>query len=175
MKAIRYAELSTPIGGMIWAASEEGLIYAEFGEGPRGLLELERWLNKKIGRFSLEQATAEEVHAWQTWLDRYFAGDPKPYTGALKLYGTPFQLKVWQELMYIPYGETVTYKTIATALGAPQAVRAVGQAVHANPLSLIIPCHRVIGSSGDLVGYGGGIERKKYLLDHEHKSRFSHT
>ncbi|MDY0322970.1 MAG: methylated-DNA--[protein]-cysteine S-methyltransferase [Candidatus Carbobacillus sp.] len=175
MKAIRYAELSTPVGGMIWAASEDGLIYAQFGEGPRGRFELERWLTKKLHRFVLEPASAEEQDHWQTWLDQYFAGKPIPYSGAIKLYGTPFQLKVWHELMHIPFGATRTYKAIATLLGAPQAVRAVGQAIHANPLALIVPCHRVIGSSGDLVGYGGGVDRKAYLLDLEkHGPGFFH-
>jgi methylated-DNA-[protein]-cysteine S-methyltransferase len=98
-------------------------------------------------------------------LEAYFAGDLKEFTVPLAPSGTPFQLAVWTELTKIPYGSTVSYGDIARALGKrPVAARAVGLANGANPISVIVPCHRVIGSDGSLTGYGGGLERKELLL-----------
>jgi methylated-DNA-[protein]-cysteine S-methyltransferase len=98
-------------------------------------------------------------------LDAYFAGDLKEFTVPLAPSGSPFQLAVWTELTKIPYGSTVSYGDIARALGKrPVAARAVGLANGANPISVIVPCHRVIGSDGSLTGYGGGLERKELLL-----------
>lgn len=100
-------------------------------------------------------------------LDEYFAGVRKTFDFPYRLHGTPFQEKVWEALRDIPYGETRSYKDIAEAIGHPKAFRAVGMANHANPIFLAIPCHRVIGSGGSLVGYGGGLEMKKALLELE--------
>jgi methylated-DNA-[protein]-cysteine S-methyltransferase len=97
-------------------------------------------------------------------LERYFAGAPPAYAGPLSLKGTPFQLAVWQALQAIPSGQTVTYAAIAQSLGAPRATRAVGAAVGRNPVSILIPCHRVIGANGKLTGFAGGLERKQALL-----------
>jgi methylated-DNA-[protein]-cysteine S-methyltransferase len=98
-------------------------------------------------------------------LEAYFAGDLKEFTVPLAPSGTPFQLAVWTELTKIPYGRTVSYGDIARALGKrPVAARAVGLANGSNPISVIVPCHRVIGSDGSLTGYGGGLERKELLL-----------
>lgn len=94
----------------------------------------------------------------------YFKGDLKRFDLPLKPEGTPFQVKVWQALMDIPYGETVTYKELARRVGKPNACRAVGAANGQNPLSIVIPCHRVIGSGGRLTGYGGGLDVKRFLL-----------
>ncbi|MBL8612667.1 MAG: methylated-DNA--[protein]-cysteine S-methyltransferase [Myxococcales bacterium] len=99
---------------------------------------------------------------------RYFAGDLGALRGIpLALRGTPFQLAVWRALADIPCGETRSYAEVARAIGRPAAVRAVGLANGANPLALVLPCHRVIGSDGSLTGYGGGVERKRWLLSHE--------
>jgi len=103
-------------------------------------------------------------------IDEYFRGKRKEFSLVLHLEGTEFQRKVWQQLVRIPYGNTTTYAELATAIGRPEAVRAVGQANHRNPVSIIIPCHRVIGSDGRLVGYGGGIWRKEWLLAHEREN-----
>ena len=100
-------------------------------------------------------------------LDEYFAGMRKAFDFPYRLCGTPFQIKVWAALRDIPYGETRSYKEIAEAIGHPKAFRAVGMANHANPIFIAIPCHRVIGASGSLVGYGGGLEMKKGLLELE--------
>ena len=97
-------------------------------------------------------------------LDEYFAGKRKAFDFPYKLHGTPFQEKVWAALREIPYGETRSYKDIAEAIGHPKSFRAVGMANHANPIFIAIPCHRVIGAKGSLVGYGGGLDMKKALL-----------
>ena len=100
-------------------------------------------------------------------LDAYFAGEREDFALELAPHGTPFQLRVWDELTKIPYGETIPYSELARRLGNPKLVRAVGLANGRNPISIVIPCHRVIGADGSLVGYGGGLERKKWLLEHE--------
>ncbi|WP_097274720.1 methylated-DNA--[protein]-cysteine S-methyltransferase [Streptomyces sp. TLI_55] len=100
-------------------------------------------------------------------LEAYFASELKEFTLELRLHGTPFQRSVWEQLLRIPYGETRSYGELAEALGNPGASRAVGLANGKNPVSIIVPCHRVVGSNGSLTGYGGGLERKQRLLDFE--------
>jgi methylated-DNA-[protein]-cysteine S-methyltransferase len=100
-------------------------------------------------------------------LDAYFAGERETFDLAFAPHGTPFQLRVWAELEKIPFGETISYSELARRLGDPKLVRAVGLANGRNPISIVIPCHRVIGADGSLVGYGGGLERKQWLLEHE--------
>lgn len=100
-------------------------------------------------------------------LDEYFKGIRKTFQLPLNPSGTPFQKKVWNELCHIPYGETRSYKQITEAIGCPKGSRAVGMANHHNPIGIIIPCHRVIGSNGKLVGYAGGLDKKSYLLELE--------
>ena len=100
-------------------------------------------------------------------LDEYFEGRRKKFNVPLQLEGTDFQKAVWRQLQKIPFGRTASYGDVARAVGSPKAFRAVGNANNKNPVPLIIPCHRVIGSDGKLVGFGGGIWRKEWLLDHE--------
>jgi len=100
-------------------------------------------------------------------LDAYFSGDLKEFTLELHLDGTPFQRRVWEQLQLIPYGETRSYGELADAVGSPGASRAVGLANGKNPIGIIVPCHRVVGANGSLTGYGGGLDRKKRLLDFE--------
>lgn len=100
-------------------------------------------------------------------LEEYFAGDRTVFDVALDLGGTPFQRSVWHELLAIPYGATTTYGTLARTIGRPDRARAVGAAVGRTPVPIIVPCHRVIGSDGSLTGYGGGLHRKRALLDLE--------
>ncbi|MEU0741516.1 methylated-DNA--[protein]-cysteine S-methyltransferase [Streptomyces sp. NPDC006134] len=100
-------------------------------------------------------------------LEAYFAGELKEFTLDLRLTGTPFQRGVWDRLRKIPYGETRTYGELAEALGTPAASRAVGLANGRNPVGIVVPCHRVIGADGSLTGYGGGLDRKRRLLDFE--------
>jgi methylated-DNA-[protein]-cysteine S-methyltransferase len=100
-------------------------------------------------------------------LDEYFQGKRTTFSLPFKLTGTPFQLAVWKELQNIPYGKTTSYKEIAQKINKPKACRAVGMANNKNPLPIIIPCHRVIGSNGKLIGYAGGLNLKNYLLELE--------
>lgn len=102
-------------------------------------------------------------------LNEYFSGERKAFDLKLKMKGTEFQLKDWEALKGIPYGETVTYGEIARRIGSPKASRAVGMANHNNPISIIVPCHRVIGKNGKLTGYGGGMDVKRQLLELERK------
>ena len=106
-------------------------------------------------------------------LEEYFAGARTRFTVSLDLRGTFFQKQCWQALLDIPYGETRSYADIARAIGRPRAFRAVGMANHDNPVAIIVPCHRVVGSNGDLTGYGGGLEVKRHLLDLERRHRVS--
>ena len=104
-------------------------------------------------------------------LDEYFNGNRKDFSIKLQPQGTKFQKCVWDQLIKIPYGETVSYKNIAEAVGNKKAVRAVGNANGKNDIVIIIPCHRVIGNNGKLVGYGSGLDRKQWLLDHEARQK----
>ena len=107
--------------------------------------------------------------AARTQLSSYFAGELKDFDLPVRLEGTPFQMQVWDALATIQFGTTSTYGKLAEQIGSPKAVRAVGLANGKNPISIVIPCHRIIGSNGTLIGYGGGIQRKQFLLDHEAK------
>ncbi len=102
-------------------------------------------------------------------LDEYFTGQRRDFDLPLEPRGTPFQRRVWREVMAIPYGKTRSYKDVAVNIDNPKAVRAIGLANGRNPIAIIIPCHRVIGSSGKLTGYGGGLEVKQFLLDLEQR------
>jgi O-6-methylguanine DNA methyltransferase len=160
--------LATPLGPMLAVASPDGLCGLEFDRPERATR-----LWKRLARFRPDcEARAGDASAFElvaAWLDAYFAGrwtesvDPV----GLDLLGTSFERDVWNELMRLTPGVTTTYGAIAAALGRRDASRAVGAAVGANPVSLIVPCHRVVGASGSLTGYGGGLERKEWLLRHE--------
>jgi len=104
-------------------------------------------------------------------LDAYFAGELSTFDLEMNLLGTPFQQRVWSQLCDIPYGETISYGELARRVGNANASRAVGLANGRNPIALIVPCHRVIGANGSLTGYGGGLERKTWLLEHELRHR----
>jgi methylated-DNA-[protein]-cysteine S-methyltransferase len=109
----------------------------------------------------------EEFADARTQLEEYFAGQRDDFDLPLTAPGTPFQRAVWQALRQIPYGSTMTYREVAEEVGNPKAVRAVGSANSRNPISIIVPCHRVVGSDGKLIGYAGGFSAKRWLLDHE--------
>jgi methylated-DNA-[protein]-cysteine S-methyltransferase len=122
---------------------------------------------------SAPPASAVTDDAWfkdiAAQLNAYFAGELVSFELEMNLLGTPFQRKVWTELCAIPYGETISYGELAHRVGNPNASRAVGLANGRNPIAVIVPCHRVIGADGSLTGYGGGLERKTWLLEHEAK------
>jgi O-6-methylguanine DNA methyltransferase len=169
--------LPTPLGPMLTVVSEAGLCGLEFDRPERAtrlFARLERWL--PAHRF--EDGPHACFAPTAAWLEAYFArpaattatGSPAgagPEGPVLQLLGTAFEKEVWAALEQIPIGQTTTYGDIARELGRPDASRAVGAAVGANPVSLIVPCHRVVGTSGSLTGYGGGLERKQWLLRHE--------
>ena len=155
--------VQSPIGPLTLGARAERICLLHFGgDGPAIDATLERWYPGEVrDRRALTPA--------RDLLSRYFAGEHGVIdTVAVELNGTPFQKRVWQALRRIPHGSTLSYAELARRIGEPAAVRAVGAANGANPVALIVPCHRVIGSNGTLTGYGGGLDRKEWLLNHEH-------
>jgi len=158
-----YTIMDSPIGPLLLASTEKGLCFIQFDAEENGLGQLQRWCKKTfLGMAPVRDDARNE--AAKTQLQEYFAGKRKVYELPLDLYGTPFQKSVWNALRTIPYGETRSYKDIALAIGAAKAVRAIGGANNRNPIPIVIPCHRVIGSNGALVGYGGGLPIKEHLL-----------
>ena len=131
--------------------------------GPAGLRRIE------FGSRGENHRSSPLMHETTRQLRLYFAGELQIFDLPLELVGTEFQKKVWAALVTIPYGETRSYTEIAVQIGAPRAVRAVGAANGRNPIPIVVPCHRVIGASGSLVGFGGGLEWKRLLLDLEAK------
>ena len=150
--------INTPLGKLLLARTTKGLAGVWFDgqkHHPAPLTAMRRPDDELLSR------AAEQLHA-------YFAGEGLAFDVPLDLQGTPFQRAVWQALLAIPCGETRSYGEIAAALGSASAVRAVGGAVGRNPVSVIVPCHRVVGSDGSLTGYAGGVDRKRALLELEH-------
>ena len=152
---------NSPLGTYTLVSSHRGVI--RVGPKERAERHLGRWKRNGI---RLERGDEHNAALAQE-LNAYFAGRLRQFTVPLDLRGTAFQLRVWEVLYGIPYGETRSYGEVAQAVGKPKAARAVGQANGRNPVSIIVPCHRVIGSHGGLTGYGGGLQRKKALLDLE--------
>lgn len=158
--------MATPIGEMLVVADHEGNLraidWSDYEERMRGLLR--RYYGE--GGFRLEKGTVSGE--LQDALRRYFAGELAAIDGLpVKTGGTAFQREVWRALREIECGTTVSYAKLAERIGRPKAVRAVGLANGANPIGVVVPCHRVIGADGSLTGYGGGMERKRWLLKHE--------
>jgi methylated-DNA-[protein]-cysteine S-methyltransferase len=151
-----FSTLATPIGPLLLVKNERGLCGVYMQDAARPPARRAHW-REDAARLGVERAQ----------LGEYFAGTRTRFELALAPEGTPFQRRVWQALLAIPYGRTTTYGELARALGEPGAARAVGAANGRNPVSIVVPCHRVIGAGGALTGYGGGIPRKKWLLAHE--------
>jgi methylated-DNA-[protein]-cysteine S-methyltransferase len=148
-----FTVLESPVGGLLACADEAGAI--------TGLHFIDRsGAEPQPGWASDERPFAE----LRRQLDAYFAGELQDFELDLAPSGSPFQLEVWRALREIPYGETASYGEIAAAVGQPGAARAVGGANNRNPIAIVVPCHRVIGASGSLTGYGGGLPRKQQLL-----------
>lgn len=152
-------------GLMVMAATEKGICMFEFADCKH--LELE--LKQLTDAFKATLMPGESPHfeTLKKQMSEYFKGERKEFDVPLDLVGTEFQKQVWLSLTQIPYGQTTTYARQAELIGKPKAVRAVANANGKNKISIILPCHRVIGSNGTLTGYGGGIERKKWLLELE--------
>jgi methylated-DNA-[protein]-cysteine S-methyltransferase len=170
------AVLSTPIGDMLALASDQGLCALEFttvrGRGEERLSRLNARLARWFPPHDIVERESPTLRRTRTWLDAYFDGTSAAIGDLpLDLRGAPFEKRVWQALTEIAPGETTSYGAIAAALHSPGASRAVGAANGANPVAIVVPCHRVIGSSGSLTGYGGGLDRKTWLIDHERRWR----
>ena len=156
--------VASPVGALTLVATERGLAYVgTAGERPERIA---RWKADRLGG-AQEAATLPALDDAERQLAEYFAGARRAFDLPLDAPGTPFRDSVWRILRAIPYGGTTTYAAIAARLGDPQAVRAVGSANGANPLSIVVPCHRVVGSDGALTGYAGGMRTKARLLAHE--------
>lgn len=150
-RTIHYGYVDSSIGTVEIGVSAQSVTILEFVDHPR------------------QTATHESqvLHKAMEQVKAYFEGRLKVFDLPLDMAGTPFQQSVWQALLDIPFGRTASYQQIADAVGNPKAVRAVGAANGQNPVSIIVPCHRIIGKNGSLTGYGGGIWRKEWLLRHE--------
>ena len=158
--------IATPLGRFVVIVDEEGCLRVS-GFAERHA-RVERELERHAAGPDIELVETADPAGISSAVARYFAGELGALVGLpMALEGTPFQLQVWHALATIPCGETRSYAELARAVGRPAAVRAVGMANGSNPLGLILPCHRVVGSDGSLTGYGGGVERKQWLLFHE--------
>ncbi len=158
--------LKTPIGEMRIVADEEGHVRAiDWSDHTE---RLNRLLDRYYGKDGFTMEPSRDPHGFTSAMERYFAGEVKVIDELpVKTEGTAFQRKVWNALRTIPCGTTISYGELAARIGQPAAVRAVGLANGSNPIGVVVPCHRVIGANGTLTGYGGGIERKRWLLQHE--------
>ena len=164
-KVLKASWLDTLLGPMLAIGDEQALYLLEFVDR-RGLeKEVERIRQKT--KLAIIPGCTKPISLVENELNQYFEGKLKVFKTPLFFLGTPFQKRVWQELQKIPLGETRSYSDIAAAIGRPAAFRAVAQANGANQIAIIIPCHRVINANGEIGGYGGGLIRKKWLLNHE--------
>jgi len=152
------------------AATNKGLCYV--GSPNEGVNELNHWINKKQFIPTLIE-DKEKIKPYTMQLQDYLSGKRKSFDVPIDVKGTPFQEAVWNELKNIPYGKTVSYTDIANSIGNPTAVRAVGAAVGANPVLIVIPCHRVIAKNGRLTGFRGGISMKEKLLALENSTKIN--
>jgi methylated-DNA-[protein]-cysteine S-methyltransferase len=155
---MRYRRLESPLGRLLVVGDEKGLRFLEFEKGERAFPPRKEW--RRDDGFLLFRDVEEQLQG-------YFSGRRRRFRLELAPEGTPFQRRVWEELVRIPYGETLTYTELARRAGRPSAIRAAGAANGRNPISIVIPCHRVLGKDGSLTGYGGGLSRKETLLELE--------
>lgn len=160
MQTIYYTYMKSPVGNLLLAGNGISLMQIHFERGMRAVQPEPRWQQSE-GKFS------EVIRQ----LDGYFRGELRSFKFPLAPEGTDFQKAVWQEVLEIPYAMTASYAEIAARIGRPSALRAVGAANGRNPLPIVVPCHRVIGSDGRLTGYGGGLEVKEFLLALERRTK----
>ncbi len=164
---IKTIKIETPLGVMIAGATDEGVCLLEFSD--RRMLNTEYKDLAKYFKTTIQEGENKHFKTLREQLKEYFEGLRKEFSVPLVFPGSTFQQTVWKELMNIPYGTTRSYQEQSVALGKPDSIRAVANANGMNRISIIIPCHRVIGSDGRLTGYGGGLKRKRWLIDHEKK------
>ncbi len=175
-----FATMPSPVGELLLAANRHGLTHLLFLPLAHAERVTQSWVaasetsqrsDSQLSPSALQADGASQAHAHlqrsREQLEQYFAGTRQAFTVPLASTGTAFQRQVWQALEQIPYGQTWSYRDVALHIGNPKAVRAVGLANGCNPISIVVPCHRVIGANGALTGYGGGLERKKLLLSLE--------
>lgn len=151
---VYFERMDSPVGQLLLAATGKGLRRLHF-------------LRKSMPQPRPNEVWIESASALQIYREQlvsYFRGALRDFTFDLDLVGTPFQIKCWEALRRIPYGTTCSYRDLALAVGSPRGFRAVGQANHNNPIAIVVPCHRVVGSNGSLTGYGGGMDIKEKLL-----------
>jgi AraC family transcriptional regulator of adaptative response/methylated-DNA-[protein]-cysteine methyltransferase len=164
--------IETPLGPMLAVANDEGLLLLEFIDR-KGLENSLLKLRKRLGNRRAQTVIVPGEHRVLTItrkeLKEYFAGTRGSFSISINPQGTPFECACWESLLTIPSGETRSYAQQASGIGMPSAVRAVGRANGMNTIAIVIPCHRVIGADGTLTGYGGGLARKQWLLDHEQR------
>jgi methylated-DNA-[protein]-cysteine S-methyltransferase len=163
---VQFGEMDSPVGPLTLLKTENGLCRIDFGSAEENLPLINAWLKKQAlkAELSHDQSSFQSIF---TQIHEYFTQQRKTFDIPIDLHGSEFQKQVWDGLRQIPYGETYSYKDVATMIGSPKAVRAIGNANNKNPLPIVLPCHRVIGSNGALVGYGGGLDKKEILLNLE--------
>ena len=168
MKQLQIDRYTCPLGEIVLVADQNKLCFVDFADNENRMQKL---LAARYGEFSFE--SKPNLLKLRRRFARYFGGDMHAFSAAefnignLLTFGTEFQRTVWQNLSTIPTGQTISYQQLSVKIGRPNAVRAVASANANNPIAIIIPCHRVIGKNGNLRGYAGGIDRKKWLIDHE--------
>lgn len=164
---IRLKYIDTPVGKMRVGATDQGICLFDF--------QYRKSIDSIMARIEMvsgeqfEEGEHAHFKLLEQQISEYFAGTRKEFSVPLHLLGSPFQKRVWEGLLQIPYGETRSYKQQSVFLGDEKAIRAVAGANGQNGIAIIVPCHRIIGENGSLTGYGGGLQRKKWLLDHERK------
>lgn len=159
------AWMDSPLGPLVAGATERGVCLLEYTD--RGMLETQIDSVRKAFAAPVVPGTNAHLDRLREELASYFAGSLRRFSVPLTYPGTPFQVRVWEQLLRIPYGETRSYEGMAEAIGQPRAVRAVGRANGLNRIVIVIPCHRVVNKDGRLCGYGGGLWRKRHLLNLE--------
>lgn len=159
-----FRSIASPVGILTLSASPRGLTGVQFENDI-----VERFVVAESFSAKEREQAAHYLETAEVQLGEYFARQRTVFAVQLDLFGTPFQIEVWNSLARIPYGETTSYGQQAKRVGRPAAVRAVGGANGRNPVAIVLPCHRVVGANGSLTGFGGGLERKIWLLEHEKK------
>jgi methylated-DNA-[protein]-cysteine S-methyltransferase len=162
---LKWTEIESPVGSLSICRTLRGIARIDFGSSQQRDTALFKWGHKWWPQAGFVRDDHDELlkeAAGQ--LDEYFRGNTTTFNLPLDMKGTPFQLKVWQALLQVPYGQTAAYRDIAIAVGEPKAARAVGGANNKNPVPIIVPCHRVVGANGSMVGYSPGLSIKETLL-----------
>lgn len=165
--SLYYKEIDSIIGPLTLCATASGLCMIKFGTYDANSDTIAGWVKTQLGSAAQIYADAGSLSEAERQLAAYFSGELQSFSVPLDMRGTDFQRQVWEALLSVPYGEYASYKDIAVMIGNPQAVRAVGGANNRNPVPVIVPCHRIIGTGGALVGYAGGLGIKSRLLQLE--------